>query len=111
VSCNKKGANKRQPRVDDRELRTRLSGDGFSSEILPKYLRRTPSLDNLVPALYLRDVSTQDFLAAHWQHIQITNPIESTFATVRLRMLRTKGCGSSQATLTMVFKLAKVAEK
>jgi len=52
-----------------------------------------------------------DFPAAHWQHIRTTNPIESTFATVRLRTRRTKGCGSSQATLTMVFKLAKEAEK
>jgi putative transposase len=54
----------RQPRVDDRKLRARLGVDGFSSKILPKYLRRTPSLDNLVPALYLRGISTQDFPAA-----------------------------------------------
>jgi len=54
----------RQPRVDDRQLRARLGVDGFSSEILPKYLRRTPSLDNLVPALYLRGISTQDFPTA-----------------------------------------------
>jgi len=54
----------RQPRVDDRKLRTQLDVDGFTSEILPKYLRRTPSLDNLIPALYLRGISTQDFPAA-----------------------------------------------
>jgi putative transposase len=54
----------RQPRVDDRKLRARLDVDGFSSEILPKYLRRTPSLDNLIPALYLRGISTQDFPTA-----------------------------------------------
>lgn len=52
-----------------------------------------------------------DFPAAHWVHIRTTNPIESTFATVRLRTKRTKGCGSRNATLTMVFKLAKEAEK
>ena len=52
-----------------------------------------------------------DFPAAHWQHIRTTNPIESTFATVRLRTRRTKGCGSVAATLTMVFKLTKEAEK
>lgn len=52
-----------------------------------------------------------DFPAAHWQHIRTTNPIESTFATVRLRTRRTKGCGSSMATLTMVFKLSKEAAK
>jgi len=52
-----------------------------------------------------------DFPAAHWVHIRSTNPIESTFATVRHRTKRTKGCGSRIATLTMVFKLAREAEK
>ena len=52
-----------------------------------------------------------DFPAAHWVHIRSTNPIESTFATVRHRTKRTKGCGSRLATLTMVFKLAQAAEK
>jgi putative transposase len=51
------------------------------------------------------------FPARHWSHIRSTNPIESTFATVRLRTKRTKGCGSRTATLTMVFKLALAAEK
>lgn len=52
-----------------------------------------------------------DFPAAHWMHIRTTNPIESTFATVRLRTKRTKGCGSRMATLTMFFKLCQEAEK
>ena len=52
-----------------------------------------------------------DFPAEHWQHLRTTNPIESTFATVRLRTARTKGCGSRIATLTMVFKLAQAAER
>jgi len=52
-----------------------------------------------------------DFPAEHWIHIRTTNPIESTFATVRLRTKRTKGCGSRMATLTMVFKLVEQAEK
>jgi transposase-like protein len=51
-----------------------------------------------------------DFPAEHWRHIRTTNPIESTFATVRLRTARTKGCGSRTACLTMVFKLARSAE-
>ena len=55
--------------------------------------------------------SFYDFPAEHWIHIRTTNPIESTFATVRLRTKRTKGCGSRMATLTMVFKLAEQAEK
>ncbi len=52
-----------------------------------------------------------DFPAAHWQHLRTTNPIKSTFATVRHRTRQTKGCGSRMATLTMVFKLARSAEK
>lgn len=52
-----------------------------------------------------------DFPAEHWVHIRSINPIESTFATVRHRTKRTKGCGSRVATLTMVFKLALEAEK
>lgn len=52
-----------------------------------------------------------DFPAEHWGHIRSTNPIESTFATVRHRTRQTKGCGSRLATLTMVFKLAREAEK
>jgi putative transposase len=51
-----------------------------------------------------------DFPAEHWVHLRTTNPIESTFATVRLRTNKTKGCGSRMATLTMVFKLAQSAQ-
>ena len=49
--------------------------------------------------------------AEHWKHVRTTNPIESTFATVRLRTDRTKGCLSRQTALAMVFKLAKSAER
>ena len=52
-----------------------------------------------------------DFPAEHWRHLRTTNPIESTFATVRLRHRRTKGNGSRQACLAMVFKLCQSAEK
>jgi transposase-like protein len=52
-----------------------------------------------------------DFPAQHWSHLRTTNPIESTFATVRLRTHRTKGSGSRIATLTMVFKLGMEAQK
>lgn len=52
-----------------------------------------------------------DFPAKHWPHIRSTNPIESLFATVRLRTKRTKGCGSTTATLTMVHQLALSAQK
>jgi len=51
-----------------------------------------------------------DFPREHWKHIRSTNPIESAFSTVRLRTYKTKGCGTREATLTMVFKLAQAAE-
>jgi len=52
-----------------------------------------------------------DFPAEHWIHLRTTNPIESTFATVRLWHRRTKASGSRTACLAMVFKLARAAEK
>jgi transposase-like protein len=52
-----------------------------------------------------------DFPAEHWIHLRTTNPIESTFATVRLRTKRTKGSGSRIASLTMVYKLMQSASK
>ena len=51
-----------------------------------------------------------DFPAEHWVHLKTSNPIESTFATVRLRTRVTKGPGSRAAGLAMVFKLVKAAE-
>ncbi len=51
-----------------------------------------------------------DYPAEHWKHLRTTNPIESTFATVRLREGVTKGAGSRTAGLVMAFKLLQVAE-
>jgi transposase-like protein len=51
-----------------------------------------------------------DFPAEHWIHLRTTNPIESTFATVRLRTKMTKGAGSRAAGLAMVFKLVESAQ-
>ena len=52
-----------------------------------------------------------DFPATHWQHIRTTNPIESVFATVRLRMAKSKNCGSRTTTLTMAWQLMTTAQK
>ena len=52
-----------------------------------------------------------DFPAEHWKHLRTTNPIESTFATVRHRTIRAKGCLSNKTALAMVFKLADAAQK
>ena len=60
-----------------------------------------------------RDVllSFYDFPAEHWRHIRTTNPIESTFSTVRLRTAKVRGCFSSLTVLTMVFQLCRSAQK
>jgi transposase-like protein len=52
-----------------------------------------------------------DFPAEHWIHVRTSNPIESAFSTIRLRTSKTRNCGSRETTLTMIFKLAKSAEK
>ena len=81
--------------------------DVFIEEFEAKYPKAVASLaDNREDLM-----SFYDFPAEHWLHLRTTNPIESTFATVRLRTKKTKGCGSRAATLMMVFKLATCAEK
>ncbi|MDX3098972.1 IS256 family transposase [Streptomyces sp. ME19-03-3] len=69
----------------------------------PKAVRKiTDDLDELL-AFY-------DFPAEHWIHLRTTNPIESTFSTVKLRTKVTRGAGSPAAALAMVFKLAEAAQ-
>jgi putative transposase len=60
-----------------------------------------------------RDVllSFYDFPAEHWRHIRTTNPIESTFSTIRLRTAKVRGCFSSLTVLTMAFQLCRSAQK
>jgi len=83
------------------------SFDAFISLYDAKYPKACECLRKDADVLF----SFYDFPAAHWQHLRTTNPIESTFATVRLRTERTKGCGSRKATLTMVWQLARAAAK
>ena len=81
--------------------------DSFVADFEAKY-------ENAVRCLTKdRDVllTFYDFPAEHWKHLRTTNPIESTFATVRLRHRRTKGNGSRAACLAMVFRLVQSAEK
>lgn len=58
-----------------------------------------------------RMLTFYDFPAEHWGHIRTSNPIESVFATVRLRTTKTKNCGSRTTTLAMAFKLMQTAQK
>ena len=72
-----------------------------------KYPKAVKALCVDVPRL----LTHVDFPAAHWKHIRTTNPIESTFATVKLRTRGTKGAGSRVAGLTMAFKLLQAAQR
>ena len=56
-------------------------------------------------------LSFYDFPAEHWHHIRTSNPIESTFASVRLRTAKSRGCGSRASILSTVFKLSLSAEQ
>jgi len=81
--------------------------DEFIQRYQDKYPKAVACLEKDREAL----LTFYDFPAAHWQHIRTTNPIESTFATVRLRTAKTRGCVSRTTILTMVFKLGLSAEK
>ena len=81
--------------------------DHFIESFEPKYPKAVECLKKDKKDLF----TFYDFPATHWIHIRTTNPIESTFATVRLRTTKTKGCGSRIATLSMVFKLTMEAAK
>ena len=56
-------------------------------------------------------LSFYSFPAEHWRHIRTTNPIESTFATIRLRHRRTKGNGTRRTSMAMMFKRGVYAVK
>ncbi len=79
----------------------------FASLYRDKYPKAVTCLEKDAEAL----LAFYAFPAQHWVHLRTTNPIESTFATVRLRTDKTKGGGTRQACLTMVFKLCQSAER
>jgi transposase-like protein len=81
--------------------------EAFVETYQVKYKRATDCL------IKDRDVllAFYDFPAEHWKHLRTTNPIESTFATVRHRTIRSKGCLSNKTALAMVFKLVEGAQK
>jgi transposase-like protein len=77
------------------------------SEFDAKYPKAVAKLDKDWAAL----VAFYDFPAEHWRHLRTTNPIESSFATVKLRTRVTKGAGSKHAALAMAYKLLDAAQE
>ena len=81
--------------------------DSFVKTYEAKYPKATRCLEKDRETL----LTFYDFPAEHWRHIRTTNPIESTFATVRLRTAKVRGCFSSLTVLTMAFQLCQCAQK
>lgn len=81
------------------------------NEFLAHYSAKYPGACKCLEKDREQMFSFYDFPAEHWQHIRTTNPIESTFASVRHRSRQTKGCGNRMATLTMVYKLGILAQE
>ena len=92
--------------AEDRDHATRAINT-FAAELGGKWPKAVAKIvDDTEPLL-----AFYDFPAEHWIHLRTTNPIESTFATVRLRTKVTKGPGSRAAGLAMAFKLIEAAEQ
>jgi transposase-like protein len=81
--------------------------DAFIQTYEAKYPKASECLQKDREAL----LTFYDFPAEHWRHIRTTNPIESTFATVRLRTAKVRNCFSSLTVLTMAFQLCQSAQK
>jgi putative transposase len=90
------------PRADARKALER-----FRSEFDAEYPKAVAKLDKDWHAL----TTFYDFPAEHWRHLRTTNPIESSFATVKLRTKVTKGAGSKKAALAMAYKLLDAAQE
>jgi putative transposase len=90
---------------------SRLEAEKALSLFLQKYQAKYPKAADRLTRDEDELLAFYDFPAEHWTHIRTTNPIESTFATVRHRTKRSKGCLSMKTMELMVFKVIKEAEK
>ena len=81
--------------------------DGFIESYQLKYEKAAECLNKDRDPL----LTFYDFPAEHWKHLRTSNPVESTFATVRHRTIRSKGCLSNRTALAMVFKLVEAAQR
>lgn len=92
------------------QAETREMGNKAFDHFLEKYGAKYPDACECLKKDREVLLTFYDFPAEHWGHLRTTNPIESTFATIRLRHRRTKGNGTRRASLTMMFKLAQAAQ-
>jgi putative transposase len=90
---------------------TRKDAEKALLQFLTTYQDKYPKACECLEKDHEQMLAFYDFPAEHWVHIRTSNPIESTFATVRLRTAKTRGCVSRTTILTMVFRLGLSAEK
>ncbi len=105
-----------QPKVksalhDIYEAETREAAEKALDATVTKFAVKYPKAMNCLSKDRQELLAFYDFPAEHWVHLRTTNPIESAFATVRLRSKRSKNCGSRDTTLSMVYKLLESAQK
>lgn len=93
------------------QAETKESASKAFDDFLEKYNAKYPASCECLQKDREQLLAFYDFPAEHWGHLRTTNPIESTFATIRLRHRKTKGNGTRRASLTMIFKLAQSASK
>jgi putative transposase len=92
-------------------------GERHNAVVTVKTQMRQPKAKRALQEIWMAETKAgaelpfYDFPAEHWKHLRTTNPIESTFATVRHRTIRSKGCLSNRTALAMVFKLLEAAQK
>ena len=90
---------------------TRVDAENAFDFFLQAYSAKYPKAVECLVKDRDRLLTFYDFPAEHWKHVRTSNPIESTFATVRLRTTKTKGCLSRNTALAMVFKLLLSARR
>jgi putative transposase len=90
---------------------TRAEADKAFDQFIAIYRAKYPKAVEVLSKDRERLLTFYDFPAEHWRHLRTTNPIESSFATVRHRTDRTRGAISRESIVPFVFKLGKVAEQ
>ena len=93
------------------QAETKESAGKAFDDFMEKYNAKYPAACECLRKDREQLLAFYEFPAEHWGHLRTTNPIESTFATIRLRHRKTKGSGTRRASLTMIFKLAQSASK
>jgi len=91
------------------QAETKANAETALEHFLEKYDAKYPQACECLRKDREQLLAFYDFPAEHWGHLRTTNPIESTFATIRLRHRKTKGNGTRRASLAMMFKLAQSA--